>query len=126
MFDAFQSKYLLDIDGNAFSGRYYAWLLSHSVVYKFAIFREWHDEIMKAWVHYVPLGIEGGEYVESVRFFEEETNGQMLAERLAEQGREWAGQSLRNEDLEVYYFRLLLEYGRLIDDARYEIGFDGN
>ena len=50
----------------------------------------------------------------------------MLAERLAEQGREWAGQSLRNEDLEVYYFRLLLEYGRLIDDARYEIGFDGN
>ena len=123
MFDAFGSKYLLDIDGNAFSGRYYAWLTSHSLVYKLALFREWHDERIKPWVHYVPLGIEGSEYVESVRYFEVEEGGQTLALRLAEQGREWAKSTLRNEDMEVWYFRLLLEYGRLLDDRRYEIGF---
>lgn len=109
MFEAFASKYLLDIDGNAFSGRYYAWLLSNSLVYKLAVFREWHDEWLKAWVHYVPLGLRGEEYVESVRYFEEEDAGKEEGRRLAEQGRQWAQKVLRNEDLEVWYFRLLLE-----------------
>jgi hypothetical protein len=35
--------------------------------------------------------------------------GRKEAERLAVQGREWAGRALRNEDLEVWFFRLLLE-----------------
>lgn len=123
MFDALGSKYLLDIDGNAFSGRYYAWLLSHSLVYKLAIFREWHDEWIKPWVHYVPLSMHGEEYVEAVRYFDEEEEGKVLALRLAEEGRDWAQRALRNKDLEVWYFRLLLEYGRLIDDERESIGF---
>lgn len=123
MFDAFKSKYLLDIDGNAFSGRYYAWLLSHSLVYKLAVFREWHDEWLRPWVHHVPLGLIGDEYVESVRYFDEEESGLIEGKKIAEQGREWAQKVLRNEDLEVWYFRLLLEYGRVIDDDRYNIGF---
>jgi hypothetical protein len=109
MFDAFASRYLLDIDGNAFSGRYYAWLLSNSLVYKLALFREWHDEWLRAWVHYVPLGLKGDEYVESVRYFEEEEGGKVEGKRLADQGKEWAGKVLRKEDMEVWYFRLLLE-----------------
>lgn len=109
MNDAFKFKYLLDIDGNAFSGRYYAFLLSKSLVYKLAIFREWHDEWLKAWVHYIPLSWKGDEYVESVRYFDEEEVGKVQAKKVADQGREWAGKVLRNEDLEVWYFRLLLE-----------------
>jgi hypothetical protein len=109
MFDAFASKYLLDIDGNAFSGRYYAWLLSKSLVYKLAVFREWHDEWIRPWVHYVPLGLRGEEYVESVRYFDQEEVGKQEAKRLAEAGRSWAKRVLRNEDLEVWYFRLLIE-----------------
>jgi hypothetical protein len=109
MFDAFGSKYLLDIDGNAFSGRYYAWLLSKSLVYKLAVFREWHDEWLRPWVHYVPLGLQGEEYVESIRYFDEEESGKVQGKRLAEQGRDWAQKVLRNDDIEVWYFRLLLE-----------------
>jgi len=123
MFDAFDSRYLLDIDGNAFSGRYYAWLQSNSLVHKLALFREWHDEWLRAWVHYVPLGLTGGEYVESVRYFEEESGGQTEGKRIAKQGQEWANKVLRKDDIEVWYFRLLLEYGRLIDDSREVIGF---
>ncbi|KPI36803.1 Beta-1,2-xylosyltransferase 1 [Cyphellophora attinorum] len=123
MFDAFQSRYLLDIDGNAFSGRYHAWLQSNSLVYKLAVFREWHDEWLKAWVHYVPLGLRGEEYVESVRYFEEEEGGQQEAKRIAKESKGWAEKVLRKEDLEVWYFRLLLEYGRLVDDEREDIGF---
>jgi len=109
MFDALRSRYLLDIDGNAFSGRYYAWLLSKSLVYKLAIFREWHDEWLKPWLHYVPLGLIGEEYVESVRYFDQEETGKIHAKHLADQGRQWAQKALRNDDLEVWYFRLLLE-----------------
>ena len=123
MFEAFASRYLLDIDGNAFSGRYYAWLQSNSLVYKLAVFREWHDEWLKAWVHYIPLGLGGKEYVESVRYFEEEEGGKVEGQRLAQKGQEWANKVLRKEDLEVWYFRLLLEYARVVDDGREVIGF---
>lgn len=109
MYDAFRYKYLLDIDGNAFSGRYYAFLLSNSLVYKLALFREWHDEWLKPWVHFVPLGLAGDEYVEIVRYFDRESEGQLQAKRLAEAGKHWAQKVLRKQDMEVWFFRLLLE-----------------
>lgn len=108
--DAWKYKYLLDIDGNAFSGRFYAFLKSRSLVYKWAVFREWHNEWLKPWVHYIPLSIQGEEWLESVRFFGDGTLGKREAQRLAMQGRDWANKVLRNEDLEVWFFRLLLEY----------------
>lgn len=107
--DAWAYKYLLDIDGNAFSGRYHAFLLSNSLIYKLALFREWHDEWLKAWVHYVPLGIRGTEYVESIRYFVAEEDGKIQGPRIAMQGKDWAEKVLRKEDLEVWFFRLLLE-----------------
>ncbi|KAK4241681.1 glycosyltransferase [Achaetomium macrosporum] len=178
--DAFQYKHVLDMDGNAFSGRFYALLRSRSLVYKWAIFREWHYEWLRPWVHFVPLSLHGEEWLEVVRVFgwgggngngsnggsggggeggqEEggkrkkkkvaargETHGdgananagsrgnanhnddwgRKEAERLAVQGREWAGKVLRNEDLEAWFFRLLLEYARVIDDDRENIGYSG-
>jgi hypothetical protein len=142
--DAWKYKYLLDIDGNAFSGRFYAFLKSKSMVYKLAIFREWHEEWLKPWVHFIPLSLRGDEWVEAVRWFAGEGIGKKEAERMALQGRDWAGKVLRNEDLEVWFFRLLLEYvstlslileimltyfcryGRLVDDDRELIGFTGS
>lgn len=108
--DHWKWKFLLDMDGNAFSGRFYAFLKSKSLVFKMAIFREWHQEWLKPWVHYVPLSLRGDEALESVRYFSTEgEGGKDLAVKLAEQGREWAGKALRNEDFEVWFFRVLLE-----------------
>ena len=107
--DAWAYKYLVDIDGNAFSGRFYAFLKSKSLVYKVAMFREWHEEWIRPWVHYIPLGLKGNEYVESVRYFNAEEEGKTQAHRVANQGRNWAEKVLRNEDFEVWFFRLLLE-----------------
>ena len=45
------------------------------------------------------------------------------AEKIAEDGRERAAQVLRKEDMEIYMFRLLLEWGRIVDDQRNEMGF---
>jgi hypothetical protein len=108
--DAWKYKYLLDIDGNAFSGRFYAFLKSKSLVYKLAVFREWHEEWLQPWVHFIPLSLRGDEWVEAVRWFAGESAGKKEAERMALQGREWADKVLRNADLEVWFFRLLLEY----------------
>ncbi|KAI9806368.1 MAG: hypothetical protein M1825_006483 [Sarcosagium campestre] len=123
--DAWRWRFLLDMDGNAFSGRFYAFLKSRSLVYKMAIFREWHQDWLKPWVHYIPLSLRGDEHVESVRYFAGEDEGKAQAPRLGVQGREWANRVLRNEDIEVWFFRLLLEYGRVIDDNREKIGYAG-
>lgn len=106
---AWKYKYLLDMDGNAFSGRFYAFLKSKSLVFKLGIFREWHGEWLKPWVHYIPLSLRGDEWVETMRWLTSEVEGKAAAERIALQGRLWANKILKNEDMEVWFFRLLLE-----------------
>ncbi|KAI0878344.1 hypothetical protein GGS24DRAFT_443510 [Hypoxylon argillaceum] len=115
--DAWAFKYLLDIDGNAFSGRFYAFLRSKSLTYKWAIFREWHLEWLKPWAHYIPLSLQGDDWVEAVRYFADRPDGEKEAERLANQQSEWANKVLRHEDMEVWFFRLLLEYVLLMSSS---------
>jgi hypothetical protein len=107
--DAWTYRFLLDMDGNAFSGRFYAFLKSKSLTFKMAMFREWHEEWIKPWVHYIPLSLRGEEALESVRYLSAEEEGKKQAIRMAAESREWAGKVLRNEDFEVWFFRLLLE-----------------
>ncbi len=107
--DAWKFKHLLDMDGNAFSGRFYAFLQSHSLVYKMALFQEWHKDWLKPWVHFIPLSLRGDEWLECVRYFSADEAGQEKAPRMAEAGRDWAKKVLRNEDFEAWFFRLLLE-----------------
>lgn len=106
--DAWKYKYLLDIDGNAFSGRFYAFLHSRSLTFKLAVFREWHYEWLKPWAHYIPFSLQGEDWLEAVRFFDSR-DGQNEAERIAMASREWANKVVRKEDMEAWFFRLLLE-----------------
>ena len=130
--DAWQYKHLLDMDGNAFSGRFYSFLQSRSLTYKMAVFREWHQEWLRPWVHYVPFSLIGDEHLDLVRWFaggerldknredgskggegqkseQGDTLGEQKAREIAEKSREWAGKVLRNVDFEAWFFRLLLE-----------------
>lgn len=121
--DAWYFKHLLDMDGNAFSGRFYSFLKSHSLTYKMAIFREWHAEWLKPWVHYIPVSLRGDEHLDLVKWFSGSTdetkvsdkggNGESLGERkarkIAERSTEWHDKVLRNVDFEAWFFRLLLE-----------------
>lgn len=106
---AWAYKHLLDLDGNAFSGRFYAFLQSRSLIFKMALFREWHYEWLKPWLHYVPLSLRGDEWLEATRFLARDGVGSKHAETIAAESREWANKVLRNEDLEAWFFRLLLE-----------------
>ncbi|KAF2139619.1 glycosyltransferase family 90 protein [Aplosporella prunicola CBS 121167] len=121
--EAWTARHLLDMDGNAFSGRFYAFLESHSAVHKIAVFREWHTDWIQPWKHYVPLSLKGDEWLEVMRFFSGEEVGKRMARDMADSGRQWAKKALRKEDFEAWFFRLLLEYGRVLDDNRDTIGY---
>ncbi|WPH02682.1 Hypothetical protein R9X50_00554800 [Acrodontium crateriforme] len=127
-------KYLLDLDGAGFSGRFLPFLESKSLPFKAALFREWWDDRVTAWQHFVPLDIRGHGTWATLAYFagiEGEINGkdykvephEREGQLIADRGREWAGQVLRKEDMEIYLFRLLLEWGRITDDARDTLGY---
>ena len=108
--EAWRHRYLLDMDGHAYSGRFYALMRSSSLPMKVTFFREWHDNVLVPWVHYVPFNKDAYEIPELVRFFENDHAGRDIAKSIAEEGQKWAQKVLRNQDMEVYMFRLLLEY----------------
>ncbi|KAF2439267.1 glycosyltransferase family 90 protein [Karstenula rhodostoma CBS 690.94] len=135
----FAAKYLPDIDGNGFSGRYLAFLRSTSVPIKATLFAEWHDSRLVPWYHFVPMqnsfvdlygilayfvgwmgkddGVDNGGVVIMEGGHDEQ------ARRIAMQGKQWAEKVLRREDMLVYLLRLLLEYRRVCEDGRDVMGW---
>ncbi|KAI0162137.1 glycosyltransferase family 90 protein [Xylariaceae sp. FL1272] len=116
--EVYKSKLLFDIDGNGISGRFYRLLASNSVPFKQTIFREWHDERLAPWVHYIPVSVGLGELPELVHYLAETESGRLRAREIAEQGRQWHKTAFREVDFAVYWYRLLLELARLQDSDR--------
>jgi hypothetical protein len=126
-------RYLFDADGPGFSPRFIPFLRSNSVVFKAALFREWYEGRLIAWKHFVPVDLRLHDLFSSLAYFGgygvEQRNKRMMgartkeAEKIARDGKVWTEKVLRKEDMEVYMFRLLLEWGRLTDDRRTEVGF---
>jgi hypothetical protein len=56
--EAHRHRFLLDVDGNSFSGRYHRLLRTNSLVLKQTVFEEWHDDRLWPWVHYVPVNTD--------------------------------------------------------------------
>ena len=130
--DHWRHRFLLDADGAGFSGRFLPFLRSRSLPFKAALFREWHEPRVTAWKHFVPLDVRLQGLWSTVAYFAGEYSWMRdarkggpkdVGERIAEAGRAWAARALRKEDMEIYLFRLLLEWGRLTDDRREELGF---
>lgn len=111
--EAWRYRYLLDMDGHAYSGRFYAFLRSQSVPFKLTLFREWHENVLFPWVHYVPINKDANEIPELIRFFERDSLGGDIARNIGVGGQEWARKTLRKEDMDIYLFRLLLEWVNL-------------
>jgi hypothetical protein len=120
----FKYKYLPDIDGSAMSGRWLAFLKSRGLPFKLALFREWFDSRLIQWRHFVPLDVRLRErdFRGVVEWFMDERNGR-VAKKVADWGREWGLAGLRDQDAEIYFFRLLLEYARVMNDERDHLGF---
>lgn len=129
--DQHKNKYLVDVDGNSFSGRYLDFLQSGSMPIKATLFREWHDSRLVAWKHFAPMDNRFMDIYGIMEFFlgfEKDAEGKWkghdhLAKKIAEEGADWARKVLRKEDMRVYMYRLLLEYARIMDPKREELGW---
>ena len=120
---ALGSKYALDMDGNTFSGRYYRLLKSNVAVFKHTSFKEWHDGRLVPWVHYIPVSASAEELGETMRYLVQEEEGRDIGRAIAAQGRDWARKTLRREDLEVVFVRVMMEYARVMSDDRERVGY---
>ena len=124
-------RHLIDVDGAGFSGRFLPFLQSKSLVYRAAVFKTWFDERLREWHHYVPVDVRLGAGFWSVLNYLGSTDrhdgskhtGNEVAQKIARQGSEWASKALRGEDMQIYMFRLLLEWGRIVDDQRESLGY---
>ncbi|OAQ96711.1 hypothetical protein LLEC1_04918 [Akanthomyces lecanii] len=115
---ALESRLVFDLDGNGISGRYYKLLASKSLPLKQTLIREWHDERLIPWVHYVPVSQSLEELAELVMYLTTTDSGQQKAKEMADKGREWYGKAMRKEDMVIYVYRLMLELARLQDPNR--------
>ncbi|KAJ5542538.1 hypothetical protein N7535_004960 [Penicillium sp. DV-2018c] len=129
-------RFLFDLDGAGFSGRFLPFLHSHSLPLRTGLFRQWFDSRVTSWLHFVPVDIRLHGLWSTLAYFAgvpgaaSEGGTQMRMEAhdhegkwIAEEGRKWARMALRKQDMEIYFFRLLLEWGRLTDDQRDVLGF---
>ncbi|KAK2867824.1 hypothetical protein FQN49_003432 [Arthroderma sp. PD_2] len=135
--DHWKYRFLFDLDGAGFSGRFLPFLQSNSLPFRTAIFRQWFDTRLTPWLHFVPQDIRFHDMWSTLAYFSGaktvDENGKatkILMEPhdregkiIAREGKKWAEETLRKEDMEIYLFRLLLEWGRLTDDRRDELGF---
>ncbi|GAA6036975.1 hypothetical protein JCM8097_005487 [Rhodosporidiobolus ruineniae] len=117
-------RYVMDVDGNAYSARFRTHLLSNQVPLKSTIYQEWYSDKIQPFLHYVPIKLDYSDLYNVLAFFdggldEQRTgNHDALAEKIAIAGREWAEMHWRIVDMQAYVFRLLLEYARLFDPER--------
>lgn len=126
MSQQYASKYLPDLDGNTFSGRYRSLLLSTSLPIKSTVYSEWHDSRLIPWAHFVPMDNTFGDFYGIMEYFLGRAPGEGhddAAQKIAEEGKWWAERVLRKEDMQVYVYRLLLEYARICDEQRERLGF---
>ncbi|GAW24095.1 hypothetical protein ANO14919_136750 [Xylariales sp. No.14919] len=120
MKDQYDYKFLPDIDGNSYSGRFRAFMRSTSLVLKSTIYAEWHDDRLTPWVHFVPFD---NTFVDIYAILEYYLAHDAEAYRIAEEGRQWSEKVMRREDMKLYVWRLLLEYARVMDPAREKLAF---
>ncbi|KZT00713.1 glycosyltransferase family 90 protein [Laetiporus sulphureus 93-53] len=138
--DHWRHKYLVDIDGMGYSGRFFSFMESDSAVIKSTVYKEYFSDWIQPWLHYIPLSQSYQELYNIHAFFSgattstlEAVNSTALAvppasrhsvdgdrrlRRIARAGKQWKRTIGRRVDMEAYVYRLCLEYARLFADDR--------
>ncbi|KAF8154717.1 glycosyl transferase family 90-domain-containing protein [Crassisporium funariophilum] len=127
--DAGKYKYVIDVDGNGWSGRFKRLITSNSLIFKSTIYPEWYHDRVAPWVHYIPIQVDLSDLHDALLFFRGDGNGEgaheNLGRKIAVAGREWSRTFWRREDAISYFFRLTLEYARLMSTDREAMTYSG-
>ncbi|KAJ7212235.1 glycosyl transferase family 90-domain-containing protein [Mycena pura] len=103
-------KYLFDVDGNTFSGRFLGLLRSGSLVFKSTVFEEYFNNWILPYEHYVPVKPDLSDLVQKIEWaiaHEEE------ARRIQETGKLFAERVMTDAQNDCYFAAVLLEWARL-------------
>ena len=120
----YKYKFLPDVDGNSFSARFRAFMLSTSLPLKATIYAEWHDDRLLPWVHFMPLDNTFRDLYPLLEYLGDVNGeGDLIAQTIAEAGQKWSEKVLRREDMKLYTYRLLLEWARICDENRDTMGY---
>lgn len=100
------------------------------------VLQEWYTDRLFPWLHYVPIDVRLHGLHSTLAYFmglldKGIINGQNVpmspatenALWISQEGKRRAHEAIRREDAQVYLFRLLLEWGRVIDEKREELGY---
>ncbi|KAJ6528976.1 glycosyl transferase family 90-domain-containing protein [Mycena capillaripes] len=113
--DSYGFKYVLDVDGAAFSGRFLGLLRSGSLVFKSTIFNEFFNDWLRPFEHYVPVLPDLSDLVEKVEW----ANANPEEARLIQQkGQEMARRVLTDDQNDCYLYAAVVEWAQLLDYAK--------
>ncbi|KAH7908545.1 glycosyltransferase family 90 protein [Hygrophoropsis aurantiaca] len=137
-------KYLVDLDGMSYSGRFMAFMASDSAVLKATVYEEYFSDWLQPWLHYIPLSSSYTEIYNIHAYFSgpskstlgaanltssydttkpRSNEGDKQLRRIARAGKQWRKTVGRTVDMEAYVYRLCLEYARLVADDRDSMNF---
>ncbi|KAJ7683873.1 glycosyl transferase family 90-domain-containing protein [Mycena rosella] len=108
--EGYKYKYVLDLDGNAFSGRYLGLLKSGSLVFKSTLFTEYFSDWLRPFEHYVPVLPDLSDLVERIEWAKA---NDAEARRIQAAGMEFAQRVLTDKQNDCYFAAVLLEWARL-------------
>ncbi|KAJ6528986.1 glycosyl transferase family 90-domain-containing protein [Mycena capillaripes] len=113
--DSYGFKYVLDVDGAAFSGRFLGLLRSGSLVFKSTIFNEFFNDWLRPFEHYVPVLPDLSDLVEKVEW----ANANPEDARLIQQkGLEMVRRVLTDDQNDCYLYAAVVEWAQLLDYAK--------
>ncbi|KAJ6520507.1 glycosyl transferase family 90-domain-containing protein [Mycena sanguinolenta] len=108
--DVYKFKYVVDVDGNSFSGRYLGLLRSGSLVFKSTVFSEYFNDWLRPFEHYIPILPDLSDLVEKIewaRAHDEE------AQAIQQAGQVFAQRVLTDAQNDCYFSAVLLEWAQL-------------
>ncbi|ORX40009.1 hypothetical protein BD324DRAFT_615928 [Kockovaella imperatae] len=111
-------KLLLDIDGWGWSARFRSLLLSPGATMKTTVYHEIVSDWLVPWYHFIPVSYDYSDMFTIIAYFfgiqeSGQKHHQDELKAIADRSREWAEKQLKWEHMEVYLYRLFLEWGRL-------------
>ncbi|KAJ7836883.1 glycosyl transferase family 90-domain-containing protein [Mycena olivaceomarginata] len=108
--EAYGYKYLLDVDGNSFSGRYLGLLRSGGLVFKSTAFAEFFTPWLVPYEHFIPVRPDLADLPAKIEWARA---NDAEAHRIQETGRLFAEQVLTDAQNDCYWFAALMEWGAL-------------
>ncbi|KAF7307673.1 CAP10 domain-containing protein [Mycena kentingensis (nom. inval.)] len=108
--EGYKYKYVVDLDGNSFSGRYLGLLKSGSLVFKSTVFAEFFNDWIRPYEHYIPVLPDLSDLLDKVEWARAHD---AEARRIQQTGELFTKRIMTDQQNDCYFSLVLLEWARL-------------